>query len=148
MHAALLLPYLALLTTSPAITQLFRLSNVFTGPSSGSSIASQPLSSAPITSNGLSALSIPPGATSDQILQLVVQQLDRQAADFGSLSATIEAERSSYVHLGKPIGGTFIAIGVLMLVIGAHLILSLGCAVWPISRTGALAAARSPATNA
>jgi hypothetical protein len=112
----------SLMKKRAAITQLFRLSNVFAGPTgsgSGTGTSGVASSSQLKASDALATFTLPLGASLEQAVQLLAAQVDRQAQQYDALSATIDAERSTYASLGRPIGGTFIAVGILLLVMGA-----------------------------
>ncbi|GAA5874420.1 hypothetical protein JCM1840_000773 [Sporobolomyces johnsonii] len=103
---------LSLASIGIAITQLFRLpSTTTTGTSTSSSSLSSP--SANLTAAFAPLLSAYPQLTA---LQSV---LEAQQAEFEAAVAAVE-NSTKYRYLGKPIGGTLIALALVFLLLGLH----------------------------
>lgn len=98
-----------------AITQLFRLSSsTYTLPS-----GNPPSSSTP-TSTASSSLSTPTVSTSDlpSVVANLLVMVQQQEQALSALGTSTNRERDRYHKLGKPIGGTFVMLGLLFLFLG------------------------------
>lgn len=96
-----------------AITQLFRLSSsTYTLPSGSQS--------------NLSGFSLPDPSTTvseadlTSVVSSLLVSLGQQQVQLEALATSTARERQAYTRLGKPIGGTFILLGLIMLVTGEH----------------------------
>lgn len=112
-----------------AITQLFRLSSsTYTLPSGGNgstSAASSPLSTflSPSAASSSAAIPFDPSNATQmaEVLSSLLNQVQAQSAQLQSLGTSIANEKQRYHQLGKPIGGTFIMLGLLFLYLGRFL---------------------------
>ncbi|GAA6003265.1 hypothetical protein JCM10207_001833 [Rhodosporidiobolus poonsookiae] len=104
---------LGLASVGIAITQLFRLPSNTTTQQSPT-----PTNSAlPTETSLLSALASL--ASSNPTLAPLVSALEEQSARLSAAESSIQ-DSSKYKHLGKPIGGTFIALSIVFLLIGIN----------------------------
>ncbi|GAA5846231.1 hypothetical protein JCM9279_005867 [Rhodotorula babjevae] len=105
---------LGLASIGIAITQLFRLPSTTTTSSTPSSPSSSSSAAASALSSALAALT-----SSNPALAPLVPILEAQQAQ---IAATERSARDStrYRHLGKPIGGTFIMLALVFLLLGIH----------------------------
>lgn len=101
---------LSLTSIGVAITQLFRLTSaLYSGPSSPQT------ASYPLPTGGNPAIS---DADLQSIVLALYTQVQQQAKLIDELGAGVESERTAYKHLGKPIGVSFVALGLSFLFIG------------------------------
>lgn len=101
------------LSSRTAITQLFRLSSsTYTMPSGSRDSLSEltlPYPSIPVSEADLT-----------NVVSSLLASIQQQQAQLDALATSTAKERSAYSRLGKPIGGTFIILGLLMLATGKH----------------------------
>lgn len=118
---------LSLASIGVAITQLFRLS------SSTYSLPSNPDPNIYSLAPGAelvtqAAVSTVEGLQSDtdirDMLASLISTVQRQQLDLDALGTSTRIERHRFHQLGKPIGGSFIMLGLLFLVLGGHRYLS------------------------
>ncbi|KAK9900860.1 hypothetical protein P389DRAFT_18668 [Cystobasidium minutum MCA 4210] len=112
---------LALSSIGVAITQLFRLtSSSYTLPNRSVQDATASAStSIPPATTTIAAQDIPAAVS------YLLEAIQQQQRDLTALGTSTEAERGRYHKLGKPIGGTFLILGLIFMALGGHRYISI-----------------------
>ncbi|KAH8916794.1 hypothetical protein BT69DRAFT_1287355 [Atractiella rhizophila] len=110
---------LSLASIGVAITQLFRLSSsIYTIPPSSPGTSPSPSSSSSSSIATPTPSAFVSEAQQQSEIAILSAQLAAQAAQIEALGALVSADKHTYRHLGKPIGGLFIVLGLFLLFLG------------------------------
>lgn len=119
-----ILASLALSSIGVAITQLFRLtSSSYTLPTQPGQVTQSTSSSLPSASPTIQAEDL------SAVVSSLIATVQQQQQAILALGLSTDAEKKRYQKLGKPIGGTFLILGLVFMALGELLQCILGCSI-------------------